>query len=112
MTQIIEGFSFLHDRGIAHGGYTDPHTGNFGIAVPQLDQLDEETFIDFISNPEVMPVVPRDHRFPMHTIPAYQTPTADVTALLASEKILPTTGEANIKIFDFGRGEKMLLQMQ
>ncbi|KND91129.1 SRSF protein kinase 3 [Tolypocladium ophioglossoides CBS 100239] len=81
----------------------DPHTGNFGIAVPHLHQLDEEIIIDFISNPEVMPVVPHDPQFPMHTIPAYQTPTTDITKLLAEEKALPTTAEANIKILDFGR---------
>ncbi|KAM4057395.1 kinase [Hirsutella rhossiliensis] len=31
--QIIEGFAFLHEQGIAHG---DPHIANFGIAIPQI----------------------------------------------------------------------------
>lgn len=58
-----------HTAGFIAQGCTDPHTGNFGIAALQLDQLDEEAIIDFISNTEITPVVPRDQRFPMHTIP-------------------------------------------
>ncbi|PNY21912.1 SRSF protein kinase 3 [Tolypocladium capitatum] len=100
MTQLIEGFSFLHDQGIAHG---DPHTNNFGIALPQLDQLEEKTIVSFHANPEVMPVIPRDPRFPMHTIPPYQIRTADMTELLNFINTPLTTAEANIKIIDFGR---------
>ena len=53
-----------------------------------------------------MPVVPRDPQFPTHTIPAYQTPTVDIMEVLDFHNIPFLTGEANIKIYDFGRGMK------
>ncbi|KAG7104119.1 Serine/threonine-protein kinase AFC3 like [Verticillium longisporum] len=69
-----DSIAFLHEHGIAHG---DPHVGNFGIALPQLDQFDEDDITEYFANPEIIPVVPRDPSFPLDSVPPYLTPILD-----------------------------------
>ncbi|KAG6127517.1 hypothetical protein E4U38_006226 [Claviceps purpurea] len=97
--QIVEGFAFLHGEGIVHG---DPHIGNFGIALPQLEQFEEDDIIDFFASEEVVAVVPRDPKFPMNSIPPYIIPSVIMTDFLESRKAF-TAGSLNVKILDFGR---------
>ncbi|KAG6314709.1 hypothetical protein E4U22_008508 [Claviceps purpurea] len=82
--------------------YTDPHIGNFGIALPQLEQFEEDDIIDFFASEEVVAVVPRDPKFPMNSIPPYIIPSVIMTDFLESRKAF-TAGSLNVKILDFGR---------
>ncbi|KAG6109014.1 hypothetical protein E4U31_007218 [Claviceps sp. LM219 group G6] len=100
--QIVEGFAFLHREGIVHG---DPHIGNFGIALPQLEQFEEDDIIDTFASEEVIPVVPRDPKFPMNSIPPYVVAPASIGYFLLRRKAYP--GSLNVKILDFGRAYRM-----
>ncbi|KAG6101339.1 hypothetical protein E4U30_002346 [Claviceps sp. LM220 group G6] len=101
--QIVEGFAFLHGEGIVHG---DPHVGNFGITLPQLEQFEEDDIIDTFASEEVIPVVPRDPKFPINSIPPYIVPSASVGYFLEEKKAFPA-GLLNVKILDFGRAYRM-----
>ncbi|XWW92079.1 hypothetical protein V2A60_000001 [Cordyceps javanica] len=101
--QILEGFAFLHGEGIAHG---DPHLGNFGIALPQLEKFDENDIAEYFANPEIIPVIPRDALFPLRSLPQYVTPSASIASFLKSKKALPAEPSMSIKIFDFGRAHE------
>ncbi|KAG5998864.1 hypothetical protein E4U52_003650 [Claviceps spartinae] len=68
LEQIVEGFAFLHGEGIVHG---DPHIGNFGIALPQLQQFEEDDIIEFFGTPEIVPVIHWDPNFPLNSFPPY-----------------------------------------
>ncbi|KAG6052663.1 hypothetical protein E4U17_005556 [Claviceps sp. LM77 group G4] len=98
--QIVEGFAFLHGEGIVHG---DPYIGNLGIALPQLDQFEEDDIIDTFARDEVVAVVPRDPKFPMNSIPPYIVAPASIGFFLRRRKAFPA-GSSNVKILDFGRG--------
>ncbi|KAG6247642.1 hypothetical protein E4U24_003087 [Claviceps purpurea] len=97
--QIVEGFAFLHGEGIVHG---DPHIGNFGIALPQLEQFEEDDIIDYFASEEVVAVVPRDIKLPLNSFPPYIVPSVIMTDFLQSRKAFPA-GSLNVKILDFGR---------
>ncbi|CCE26817.1 related to dis1-suppressing protein kinase dsk1 [Claviceps purpurea 20.1] len=101
--QIVEGFAFLHGEGIVHG---DPHIGNFGIALPQLEQFEEDDIIDFFASEEVVAVVPRDPKFPMNSIPPYIVASSSIGFFLRKRKAFPA-GSLNVKILDFGRAYRM-----
>ncbi|KAG6265029.1 hypothetical protein E4U49_001260 [Claviceps purpurea] len=101
--QIVEGFAFLHGEGIVHG---DPHIGNFGIALPQLEQFEEDDIVEFFGTPEIYPVIPWDPKFPMNSLPPYLVQSVPIEYLLQGKKAFPT-GSVTIKILDFGRAYKM-----
>ncbi|OAR02408.1 hypothetical protein LLEC1_07560 [Akanthomyces lecanii] len=101
--QILEGFSFLHEQGIAHG---DPHLANFGVALPQLEQFNADDITEYFANPEVIPVVPRDPSFPLSSIPPYVTPCVSIADFLQSMKSFPAEPTMCIKILDFGRAHR------
>ncbi|KAG6153690.1 hypothetical protein E4U11_006880 [Claviceps purpurea] len=101
--QIVEGFAFLHGEGIVHG---DPHIGNFGIALPQLEQFEEDDIIDFFASEEVVAVVPRDPKFPMNSIPPYIVASSSIGFFLRKRKAFPA-GSLNVKILDFGRAYRI-----
>ncbi|CCE33045.1 related to dis1-suppressing protein kinase dsk1 [Claviceps purpurea 20.1] len=101
--QIVEGFAFLHGEGIIHG---DPHIGNFGIALPQLDQFEEADIIDYFVTSDAIAVIPRDPKFPMNSIPPYIVPSAVMTYFLESRKAFPA-GSLIVKILDFGRAYRI-----
>ncbi|KAK3946019.1 kinase-like domain-containing protein [Diplogelasinospora grovesii] len=99
--QIVEGFAFLHEQGIAHG---DPHVGNLGIALPQLERFDEDDIVEYFSNPEMIPVIPRDpSMIPLHSVPPYLAQTVSIAEFLESKKSFPASSEMSIRILDFGR---------
>ncbi|KAG6148608.1 hypothetical protein E4U28_003877 [Claviceps purpurea] len=101
--QIVEGFAFLHGEGIVHG---DPHIGNFGIALPQLEQFEEDDIIDFFASEEVVAVVPRDPKFPMNSIPPYIVASSSIGFFLRKRKAF-LAGSLNVKILDFGRAYRI-----
>ncbi|KAG6236829.1 hypothetical protein E4U25_003297 [Claviceps purpurea] len=102
--QIVEGFAFLHGEGIVHG---DPHIGNFGIALPQLDQFEEADIMEYFSNPEIILVVPRDPKLPMNSIPPYIVKSVIMTAdFLKRRKAFPA-GSLIVKIMGFGRAYRI-----
>ncbi|VUC26170.1 unnamed protein product [Clonostachys rosea] len=107
--QLMEGFSSLHEEGIFHGVSrltvfdVDPHYGNFGIAVPQLQQFDESEIVDFFSNPEIEPVVPIDPHFQRDSLPAYVVQGIDIESFLKDKKTMPPKETWVYKILDLGR---------
>ncbi|KAF8184556.1 kinase-like domain-containing protein [Mycena galopus ATCC 62051] len=54
LRQTIEGLVSIHSHGIAHG---DLHPGNFGIAVPQAEQISVMDIWNITGRPEVVAVL-------------------------------------------------------
>lgn len=98
--QVLRGVDFLHNQGLVHG---DPHYANFGIAIPQLQQFDEEEIADYFAAPVVMPVVPRDPLFPRDSVPSYLTETVSLGSFLQDQQCFPSDDQVCVKILDFGR---------
>ncbi|KAG6222083.1 hypothetical protein E4U26_005531 [Claviceps purpurea] len=102
--QIVEGFAFLHGEGIVHG---DPHIGNFGIALPQLQQFEEDDIIDFFGTPEVVPVIHWDPNFPLNSFPPYLVQSVSMRYFLQTRKAFPVGSLATAKILDFERAHRI-----
>ncbi|KLU92948.1 CMGC protein kinase [Magnaporthiopsis poae ATCC 64411] len=101
LEQVAAGFAQIHQAGIAHG---DPHTGNYGIAIPRFNELSED---DFDLEYSADPVIPRNP-LPDHVIapyPRYQVSGQQFCAGVIGRqaKILPRAKELRVKIIDFGR---------
>ncbi|KAG6160514.1 hypothetical protein E4U51_007490 [Claviceps purpurea] len=101
--QTVEGFAFLHGEGIVHG---DPHIANFGIALPQLEQFEEADIMEYFASPEIIPVVPREPKFPMNSIPPYIVKSIMMTDYLKLMEAFPA-GSVSVKILGFGRAYRM-----
>ncbi|KAG6240706.1 hypothetical protein E4U25_007573 [Claviceps purpurea] len=101
--QLIEGFAFLHGEGIVHG---DPHSANLGVAIPQLEQFEEDDIIEFFGAPEIVPVIHWDPKFPLNSIPPYIVPSVSIGFFLERRKAFPA-GSVTAKILDFGRAYRM-----
>ncbi|KAG6154704.1 hypothetical protein E4U37_001775 [Claviceps purpurea] len=101
--QIVEGFAFLHGEGIVHG---DPHSANLGIALPQLEQFEEDDIIEFFGTPEIVPVVHWDPNFPLNSMPPYLVRSVSIGYFLQTRKAFPA-GLITAKILDFGRAYRM-----
>lgn len=82
----------------------DPHNGNFGIAIPQFQQVDETAIADYFT-PECIPVVPQDPSFPRDTIPVFITERISLQGFVHDKSCFPSSEEITLKIFDFGRGK-------
>ncbi|KAG6196020.1 hypothetical protein E4U50_008377 [Claviceps purpurea] len=102
--QLVEGFAFLHGEGIVHG---DPHSANLGVAIPQLEQFEEDDIIEFFGAPEIVPVIHWDPKFPLNSIPPYIVPSVSIGFFLERRKAFPA-GSVTAKILDFGRGDPEL----
>ncbi|KAH8768355.1 kinase domain-containing protein [Diaporthe sp. PMI_573] len=99
--QIALGFDYLHNQRIAHG---DPHHGNVGIAVPQINQFNGIDLFDHIAGElEMAPVIPTNASYPMDTVPAYQVGSISIFDFLRAGSAFPTNGQPAIRILDFGR---------
>ncbi|KAH7308445.1 serine/threonine protein kinase, partial [Stachybotrys elegans] len=98
--QLMTGFSYLHEQGVIHG---DPHSGNLGIAIPELQQFDEEDIADNIGGPSITAVVPHDPHFPRDTTPPYIADVEDIVRFLETKKALPPQETSVFKILDFGQ---------
>ncbi|KAG6196021.1 hypothetical protein E4U50_008378 [Claviceps purpurea] len=104
LQQIVEGFAFLHGEGIVHG---DPHIGNFGIALPQLQQFEEDDIIDFFDIPEVVPVIHWDPKLPVNSFPPYLVQFVSMRYFLETRKAFPAGSLVTAKILDFGRAHRI-----
>ncbi|KAG6255746.1 hypothetical protein E4U24_001477 [Claviceps purpurea] len=101
--QIVEGFAFLHGEGIVHG---DPHSANLGIALPQLEQFEEDDIIEFFGTPEIVPVIHWDPKFPLNSFPPYLVQSVSIGYFLQTRKAFPA-GSVTAKILDFGRAHRI-----
>ncbi|KAG6118919.1 hypothetical protein E4U13_008143 [Claviceps humidiphila] len=70
-----------------------------------LEHFEEDDIIDTFASEEVIPVVPRDPKFPMNSIPPYVVAPASIGYFLLRRKAYP--GSLNVKILDFGRAYRM-----
>ncbi|KAG6255751.1 hypothetical protein E4U24_001472 [Claviceps purpurea] len=104
LRQIVEGFAFLHGEGIVHG---DPHIGNFGIALPQLQQFEEDDIIDFFDIPEIVPVIHWDPKLPVNSFPPYLVQSVSMRYFLETRKAFPAGSLVTAKILDFGRAHRI-----
>lgn len=121
--QVALGFDYLHGQKIIHGGkhnaymcflnfiankvhpYLDPHHGNIGIAVSQINRFNGIDLFDHIAGQlEMAPVIPTNASYPMETVPAYQVGSISIFDFLCAEGAFLTNGQHAIKILDFGRG--------
>lgn len=59
----------------------------------------------FLGDIEVIPVVPRDPKFPRDAVPAYITPPIELGAYLQQKGQYPNPETVTFKLIDFGRGE-------
>ncbi|KAG8156984.1 hypothetical protein KVR01_013206 [Diaporthe batatas] len=99
--QIALGFDHLHSQKIAHG---DPHYGNVGIAVPQINQFNGFDLMDHIGGElEMSPVIPVNASYPMETVPAYMVGSVSIFDFLRAQNAFPTYDQQDIRILDFGR---------
>ncbi|KAG6106795.1 hypothetical protein E4U13_007230 [Claviceps humidiphila] len=101
--QIVEGFAFLHGEGIVHG---DPHSANLGIALPQLEQFEEDDIIEFFGTPDIVPVVHWDPNFPLNSTPPYLVHSVSIGFFLQQRKAF-SAGSVTAKILDFGRAHRI-----
>ncbi|CAG9980415.1 unnamed protein product, partial [Clonostachys byssicola] len=97
--QLLAGIGYMHSHGIVHG---DPHMGNFGIAIPQLQQVAEKDMMEEFCN-ELTPVVSHDPFLPRESVPVYLTAKVPFEELIAAKNLLPPPEEMCLKIMDFGR---------
>ncbi|CAG9956361.1 unnamed protein product [Clonostachys rosea f. rosea IK726] len=120
--QLLAGIGFLHSHGVVHGGkaqpwesrmrtqledvskirFTDPHMGNFGIAIPQLQQVPEMDVMIHFSDPVLTAVVPHDPFLSLESYPVYLTETSPLEDFIAAKNLLPPPEEMRLKIMDFG----------
>lgn len=85
----------------------DPNYANFGIAIPGLQQFDEEAIADYFADPPIIPVVPRDPSFPRESIPSYIAEKVSLGSFILEKKAFPLSEEVCFKVFDFGRGKPL-----
>ena len=94
---------FITDEGLP---FLDPHHGNVGIAVPQINQFNGIDLFDHIAGElEMAPVIPTNASYPMDTVPAYQVGSISIFDFLRAGSAFPTNGQPAIRILDFGRGK-------
>ncbi|PQK09955.1 hypothetical protein BB8028_0002g02790 [Beauveria bassiana] len=101
--QIMQGFAFLHEQGISHG---DPHISNLGVALPQLQELDEQDMADLFPTEKPFPVMSRHERKPLANLPAFMVALESLAHMLEEQKLFPGGKKLQIKILDFGRAHK------
>ncbi|EJP65849.1 CMGC/SRPK protein kinase [Beauveria bassiana ARSEF 2860] len=103
LRQIMEGFAFLHEQGISHG---DPHISNLGVALPQLEELDEQDMADLFPTEMPFPVMSHLERKPLANLPAFMVALESLAGMLEKKKLFPGGKKLQIKILGFGRAHK------
>ncbi|KAF7545128.1 hypothetical protein G7046_g9635 [Stylonectria norvegica] len=74
-----------------------------GVALPQLDQFEEDDIVEHFSNPELVPVVPRDTSLSMQHLPPYLVGAVDMVDFFRSRRAFHAGPDTCLKILDFGR---------
>ncbi|KAJ6569261.1 kinase-like domain-containing protein, partial [Mycena capillaripes] len=94
--QALEGLSFIHECGVAHGG------DNIGVAVPDLDSFSEVDLWARCGPPTIVPLVACDPAHDAASFPPYLTDALDLGELLMS--VVPgfSTREPRVRILDLG----------
>lgn len=62
--------------------FTDPHMGNLGIAIPQLQQIAELDVMDYFSDPVLTAVVPHDTLLSLESYLVYLTETSPLEEMI------------------------------
>ncbi|KAF4463879.1 CMGC SRPK kinase [Fusarium albosuccineum] len=91
--QTLQGLDVLASQNIGHG---DLHTRNLAVVIPDLESLDEASFIDRLGKPESGPVSRQDGNSLGNNVPSYivrPAPFRKRDLLLSS---------SSVKIIDFG----------
>ena len=126
--QALLGVSYLHSRGIAHGGkdpttfipresslkqnelFVDLHFGNLGCSLPGLNERTELDLLGHFGNPDcVTPILAVDPVDQTVSLPPYLVPAISMAEYLVKSKP-PLSFETELpllKILDFG-GCKLL----
>lgn len=117
--KLLQGLSYLHERGVAHGGKIlnscchmliqsltkpDLHADNLGVGIPQLQNFSEDDIMDHFSNPETTAVVARDPHLSTEFFPAYLVQPVDLVHFLKKSGSLKEGLPFDLKILDFGGG--------
>ncbi|KAG5998865.1 hypothetical protein E4U52_003651 [Claviceps spartinae] len=97
---VVEGPNGFHQCLV-----TEVH-GNLGIALPQLEQFEEDDIIEFFGTPDIVPVVHWDPNFPLNSTPPYLVHSVSIGYFLQKRKAF-SAGSVTSKILDFGRAYRM-----
>ncbi|KAJ7276702.1 kinase-like domain-containing protein [Mycena rebaudengoi] len=97
--QALEGLSFIHERGIAHG---DLYPSNIGVVIPDLDSFSEVDIWDKGGPPTIVPLVAYDPAYDVASFPPYLTHALNLKELLVSDVPDFTAREPRVRILDLG----------
>ncbi|KAI1744986.1 kinase-like domain-containing protein [Xylaria scruposa] len=93
--QVLVGVDFLAQLKIGHG---DIHARNIALAMPKVDSLNEQEFVDALGQPEIGPVQRTDgHALEIHVPPYIVRPTT-----FKAKEVLQSLRAPVVKIIDFG----------
>ncbi|KAI3327970.1 kinase-like protein [Xylariaceae sp. AK1471] len=93
--QVLVGVDYLAQLNIGHG---DIHARNITLAMPHLDLLNEQEFIDTLGQPELGRVQRTDGSAPEIHLPSYIVRPA----LFQAKDVLQSLRAPVVKIIDFG----------
>ncbi|TRX97280.1 hypothetical protein FHL15_002074 [Xylaria flabelliformis] len=93
--QVLIGVDFLAQLKIGHG---DIHARNIALAMPEVESLNEQEFVDALGQPEIGPVQRTDgHAQEIHVPPYIVRPTT-----FKAKEVLQSLRAPVVKIIDFG----------
>ncbi|KAM3433769.1 hypothetical protein MY4824_005763 [Beauveria thailandica] len=86
----------------------DPHISNFGVTLPQLEELDKQDMADLFPTTMPFPVTSRHGRVPLANLPAYTVARESLACMLEEQKLFPGERKFQIRILGFGKGTLIL----
>ncbi|KAM0669829.1 hypothetical protein ACQRIU_000224 [Beauveria bassiana] len=98
ITEVVAPLTYSA-QGISHG---DPHISNLGVALPQLEELDEQDMADLFPTGMPFPVTSCLERKPLANLPAFMVALESLAGMLEKQKLFPGGKKLQIKILDFG----------
>ncbi|KAH8718808.1 Mitogen-activated protein kinase 12 [Beauveria bassiana] len=88
----------------------DPHISNLGVALPQLEELDEQDMADLFPTEMPFPVMSCLERKPLANLPAFMVALESLAGMLEKQKLFPGGKKLQIKILDLGRGTLIIVE--
>ncbi|KAM3502826.1 hypothetical protein MY10362_004581 [Beauveria mimosiformis] len=79
---------------------------NFGVALPQVEELDEQDMADLFPTKMHFPVTSRHGRVPLANLPAYMVARESLACMLEEQKLFPGEKKLQIKILGFEKAQK------